>query len=356
MNKETKIQLIIIIILIIILVPLVIITINTINNKRFNPEFDKNFENRKFGNPNEEQEEKETTASDVESGEIVTQKEINLSDYSSNITIEEAGEYTLKGNFSNSVLINSTSDVTLILDNVTIQNDITAAIANIGKGNLNIKLKDGSTNTLTDGGSSEYDSCIYSVGSLTIEGNGTLNVYGKQSEGEAIATETNNITINGGTINIESNDDGINAGGDGGLITINNGDIYIKANGDGIDSNQDLIINGGNIYTIGSASGGNAAIDTDKGYQINGGTVIAIGSDMMEKPESNSKQNSLTFNMNSSIKSGTTIDIKNESDEIIATFEAKEDFKTLIFSSKDLSNGTYYLYQNDEKTDFSATL
>ncbi len=74
MKKETKIQLVIIIILIAILVPLVIITINTINNKGFNPEFDKNFENRKFENPNEEVE-KETTASDVESGEIVTQKE-----------------------------------------------------------------------------------------------------------------------------------------------------------------------------------------------------------------------------------------------------------------------------------------
>ena len=352
MNKETKIQLIIITILIIILIPLVMITINTMNNKGFNPEFG----DRKFGNPNEEQEEKETNASDVESGEIVTQKEINLSEYSSNITIEDSGEYTLKGDFSNSVLINSTSDVTLILDNVTIQNDITAAIANIGKGNLTIKLKDGTTNTLTDGGSSEYDACIYSVGSLTIEGNGTLNVYGKQSEGEGIATETNNITINGGTISIESNDDGINAGGDGGLITINNGDIYIKANGDGIDSNQDLIINGGNIYTIGSANGGNAAIDTDKGYQINGGTVIAIGSDMMEKPESSSKQKSLTFNMNSSIKSGTNISIKNENDEIVATFEAKEDFKTFIFSSKDLLNGTYYLYQNEEKTNYSATV
>ncbi len=353
MNKETKIQLIIIMILIFILIPLVIITINTINNKGFNPE---NFEDRKFGNPNEEQVEKETNSSDVESGEIVTQKEINLNEYSSNITIEEAGEYTLKGDFSNSVLINSTSDVTLILDNVTIQNDITATIANIGKGGLTIKLKDGTTNSLTDGGSSEYDACIYSVGSLTIEGNGTLNVYGKQSEGEGIATETNNITINGGTINIESNDDGINAGGDGGLITINNGDIFIKANGDGIDSNQDLIINGGNVYTIGSANGGNAAIDTDKGYQINGGTVIAIGSDMMEKPESSSKQKSLTFNMNSSIKSGTSISIKNENDEIVATFEAKEDFKTLIFSSEDLASGTYYLYQNEEKTDFSATL
>ena len=47
-------------------------------------------------------------------------------------------------------------------------------------------------------------------------------------EGEGIATETNDITINGGDIYIESADDGLNAGGDGGIITINNGNVFIK--------------------------------------------------------------------------------------------------------------------------------
>ena len=37
-----------------------------------------------------------------------------------------------------------------------------------------------------------------------------------------------------------------------------------------------LVINGGSIYTIGSAKGGDAGIDTDKGYEINGGIVIAM--------------------------------------------------------------------------------
>ena len=45
---------------------------------------------------------------------------------------------------------------------------------------LTIKLTDNTINNLSDGGSSEYDGCIFSYGKLTIEGNGTLNVNGKQ--------------------------------------------------------------------------------------------------------------------------------------------------------------------------------
>ena len=36
----------------------------------------------------------------------------------------------------------------------------------------------------------------------------------------------NNLTIDGGEIYIECNDDGLNAGGDGGIITINGGSVY----------------------------------------------------------------------------------------------------------------------------------
>lgn len=305
--------------------------------------------------PEEENVEKATKAADVEKGKEVTENQIDLSKYDSNFTITKAGEYTLTGNFKNTVLINADGDVTLILNNVNITNELTAAMANIGKNALTIKLANGTTNTLSDGGSSEYDACLYSAGELTIEGQGTLNVYGNQEEGEGIATETCNININGGKINIECNDDGINAGGDGGTITINDGDIYIKANGDGIDSNKNLIINGGNVYTIGSSVGGDAGIDTDGGFEINGGEVIALGSDMLQSPESNSKQKAVCFNLNNKILNGTKIVLKKGNEEIVS-FDAKEDFRTLIISNNKIINGTYTLYQNGEKTNFSVTV
>lgn len=220
-----------------------------------------------------------------------------------------------------------------------------------------IKLVENSTNTLTDGGASKYDACIYSLGELVIEGNGNLNVNGKQTEGEGIATDTNDITINGGNIKIECKDDGLNAGGDyGGTITINDGDIYIKASGDGIDSNKNLIINGGKVYTMGSPIGGDSGIDTDKGFNINGGTVIALGSDMLVSPETTSKQRSVCFNLKNKISEGTEISLKNEKNEEVISFKAEEEFKTLIISNSKITSGTYYLYQNGNKTEFNVTV
>lgn len=296
---------------------------------------------------NDENTEKDTKPEDVESGKDVKDNLVNLDDYNSNITITEAKSYTLTGSFEHSILVNAKGTVTLNLKNVTVNSKITAAIANISQNKLIINLEDETTNVLTDSGSSEYDGCIYSSGPLTITGNGKLTVNGRQKEGEGIATTDNDITINGGHITINSVDDGLNAGGDnGGIITINGGTIYINASGDGIDSNNSLIINEGIVYTVGSSLGGDAGIDTDKGFTINGGTVIALGSDMLETPLKSSKQNSLCFNLNSRIDIGTLVTLLDENDQIIISFEAIENFKTLILSSPSLKKGTYSLYVN----------
>lgn len=291
-----------------------------------------------------ESHEKDVKFGDVEKGEVVNTKSIDLEDFDSNITITKSGEYTLKGSFNHAVLIDADGEVTLNLNGVNIKNDTTAAVANISENKLIVNLVKSTENILEDGGSSEYDACLYSIGELEISGTGSLKVYGRQDEGEGIATLTNDIRITGGDIYIESVDDGINAGGDGGLITIENGNIFIKASGDGIDSNKNLIINGGTIYTIGSSLGGDAGIDTDDGFTINGGTVVALGSDMLETPLKNSKQNTLCFTLSSKIAADTLVTLVNKEDDAVISFKANSDFRTLILSSPNLKEGTYKLY------------
>lgn len=68
------------------------------------------------------------------------------------------------------------------------------------------------------------------------------------------------------------------------------------------------------------------------GFEINGGNVIA-----------------LCFSLNTKIFNGTKVSLKNELDEEIISFEAKEDFRTLIISNSKLTSGTYYLYENGKK-------
>ncbi len=285
-----------------------------------------------------------TRKEDVTEGVVVKNKNINLSSYDSNITIDEKGEYFLKGELNNSLIIDAKDEVVLNLEGVKIKNDKTASIINKSENELKINLVADTVNELEDGGSSEYDACIYSLGDLVIDGMGELKIYGKQRDGEGIATEAKNITINSGIIYIESVDDGINAGGNGGLISINGEQIYIDASGDGIDSNKDLIINEGTLYVMGSSVSMDAAIDTDEGFTMNGGTLVAIGTDMLETPLKESKQNTICFTFANKIAEGTLVSLVNEKGNAVISFKAKKAFKTLILSSKSLKSGDYNLY------------
>ena len=101
------------------------------------------------------------------------------------------------------------------------------------------------------------------------------------------------ITVDAGTFDITSSDDGLNAAGGadssgfrgpGGqsqdtfssgtdsFILINGGEFTIVSTGDCVDSNGDLTVNGGTLDLICNGSG-NTALDCDGTYTNNGGTV-----------------------------------------------------------------------------------
>lgn len=282
---------------------------------------------------------------DIE-GKIVTSKEINLDKYDTNIILTKGKEYTLKGSIKHSIIINSYKDVTLNLDNVNIESNDMGSIINVSTNKLTINLNDNTTNNLSTKGKSDYNSAIYSNGSIIINGQGNLVINSKQKKGEGIATKDNDITINNGNITITSKDDGINTGGSGGTITINNGNIDIDASGDGIDSNNTIIINGGNLYVLGSSKGGDAALDSNNGIIINGGVVIGLGIDMLEIPKSTSKQNFIAENINDTIKKDSLITLSDEN--VVLSFKAKRDFKTILISNNKITNKKYYLYTDNE--------
>lgn len=273
----------------------------------------------------------------------------DLSTLTENLKITDGGTYTLSGEMKDglSVIVESDAAVEIVLNGAMINATATAAIAQTGSGALTIKIADNTENNLSDGGSSEQDACIYSEGALTIDGgNGILRVTGQQKEGEGIATEAADMTINGGVIYVDSADDGLNAGGDGGTITINGGELHINAGGDGIDSNKNAVFNGGKVYVAGSSAGGDAGIDTDGGYVVNGGLIVALGSDMLESPESNSSQYVVAMTLGTTYQEGAEIDLENSDGVAVISFDAMENFKTLVLSSDQLTTGTYTLKVN----------
>ena len=293
-----------------------------------------------FGNGKKNQ----ASMTDEDKTTITNGETINLDEYSEGVSITAGGEYNLTGRINAPVVVDSLEDVVLRLNGATIETSGTPAIASVGEGAITIEIMDGTENNLSDGGDSEYDGCIFAYGPMTITGNGRLNVYGEQNDGEGIATKSAPITIEGGEIYIESADDGINTGGNGGAIAINGGTVTIKAGGDGIDSNKNIVINGGVLYAMGSSRGGDAGIDAEDGYVINGGTVVALGSDMLETPKTSSKQNTLALNLSSNITANTLVTLTNNNGDVVVSFVTKESFRTLIISTPKLENGTYKLY------------
>ena len=321
-----------------ILENIIIITLSTIIIVNTTNKYILNNNNKYYPNNNETK-----NSITLDKSNIASSNTIDLSKETTSITITNPGSYTITGVSTYPLIIDTSGIVELILDNVNITTSNTATIIGLNAEEITITLKEGTTNTLSDGGSSEYDGCIFSNANLIFNGTGTLIVNGLQEEGEGIATEAKDITFNGGNYQITSNDDGINAGGDGATITINDGSFYINASGDGIDSNKDAIINGGTIFVIGSDTGGDSGIDTDEGYTINGGLVIALGSDMIETPKDTSTQNTLAFVLDNSISKDTIVSLLKD-DELVVSFEAPKSFKTIIISTPELTNDTYSIY------------
>lgn len=163
------------------------------------------------------------------------------------ITITEAGVYNLTGTLDSGVVkIDTTGDVKLVLNNVSITNSSGPAIYVANAENVIIHTVEGSTNYLEDGATySGYDAevigTIFSHDDITFEGSGTLEV--KSNSEDAIVSK-DDLNINSGTFKISSVDDGIR-GKDS--VYIKNGTFNITSSGDGIKSTNDTDVEKGYI-------------------------------------------------------------------------------------------------------------
>ena len=202
------------------------------------------------------------------------------------------------------------------------------------------------------------DDGIHADYSIVID-DGTTNIS-KSYEG----LEASEITINGGVINIVASDDGINvAGGVNGSnlestfksssnkLTINGGVISVNANGDGLDANGSIYINGGTITVDGPTNNGNGTLDYDGEFKISGGSLIGIGSSGMAMgASSSSTQISVLINFDSTYSANTTVSIKDETGNEVASYTSKKSFSSLVVSNSKMENNkTYYIYVNGKE-------
>ena len=199
----------------------------------------------------------------------------------------------------------------------------------------------------------KYDAAFYSKMSMNVNGgengNGILNI---KAENEGLDSELH-LTINGGVINITSGNDGINTNEDNvSVTTLNGGALNIKCDGktgegDGIDSNGWLVINGGTLNAQACATSGDAGIDSDKGIYLNGGSICATGN-MLDHIAGGS-QTYAVFQFANRQSGKQTYTLKDSEEKVVASYTPENDFTYMIITGKELVEGEYTFYQNDQQ-------
>lgn len=199
-----------------------------------------------------------------------------------------------------------------------------------------------------------------------------------------------NVTISGGTFAITTGDDGVHAdeavtitdgtldiskcyeGIEGQTIDISGGTIDIVSSGDGLNaaggadqsgfggrgpdsfggsSDCCTTISGGKIYVSGPMSDGDSAIDYDGAATITGGTVVAAGySGMAQNFSADSTQGSILLTCQSA--STETIRVTDASGNVLVEFTPAKAYTCVVVSTPALTQGsTYTVTMGGQNTD-----
>ena len=165
------------------------------------------------------------------------------------------------------------------------------------------------------------------------------------------------IDIQGGSISLYADDDGMNAAGSGSpTLKISGSTIYLNSSGDGLDSNGSMEISGGTIIVDGPSSDGNGALDYDGSATVTGGTLIALGSSGMAMNfSSSSTQGSILYNCGQQSE-GTTVTLTDASGQEIVSYTSGKSFSSVVITSPQIQTGqTYTLTIGSSSTTIEMT-
>ena len=208
---------------------------------------------------------------------------VSVSVSGADVTVDAAADisnlnYRLSGNSGDGMFkIYSDKKLNLYLDGVQITNPDGPAINIQSSKKMSVFLKTGTTSVLTDGetyatppNDEDQKGAFFSEGQLIFAGSGALQINGVGSDEHGLVSD-DYIEVNEGAITVLSAvKDGVHVN-DG--FFMNGGSLNINSDGDGIDGGAGPVeILGGNIVVL-NGENDNDAIKCDSTILIAGGTV-----------------------------------------------------------------------------------
>lgn len=158
------------------------------------------------------------------------------------MVISEAGEYTLTGDMRGTVYVDpGEGDVTLRLDDVSIDGDDAAGIVAVSGDSLHIELVEGSENYVS-GGDGTYKAAVYSEVDTAVSGGGMLRVTSETNGG--LRAKNAGFEIKGGELQVVAATNGFDAKS----VTCSGGAVYVSAGESALASGTELVMNGGAFY------------------------------------------------------------------------------------------------------------
>ncbi len=169
--------------------------------------------------------------------------------------------------------------------------------------------------------------------------------------------EGKTISINSGSIYVNSSDDSINCTNgsssngfmgmfdvqDDVMLEISGGEITLSTKGDGIDSNGGFNMTGGTVFISGPENGGNGSVDVNGSPEISGGQFLACGAVGMEMGFADSSaQYSVLYNLSESVSAGEKISVTDSAGQEIVSFTPEKSYQSIVFSSPEIKNGEIY--------------
>ena len=287
------------------------------------------------------EEEKEYTA-EITLGASPSVKGSNVTVNGSTVTITKEGDYIFTGSVSEGQIIvktgvRKTADkVTLVLNGVNISNSSQPAIYIDECERCTIKPKDGTVNYVSSDitkKSSTETGAIFSNDTLKFKGKGELNITATASHGIKCDDE---VTIESGTYNIESDNSGIIADID---VTVNDGNINIKAGTNGIKSKGTLHINGGRTVVSGGTKEEKSSLYAPGLFSYKGGYLYAAGNKVSVPTYTDYPF--IVVDIGETVGAGGSVEMVLDGRSAV-TMNPHNDFRCLLMLSPDISSGSSF--------------